>query len=404
MEPHLRYPRELSPELMTKLVAVAGEGPDNRLPTQDEVGRLLDIAWAATILEEEGRRTTFALVFEQDGKALENDYDVTYFSKARPCTPGAVAKLAPATNVRETVIGVRQAAAGGFEIWGLVHFGDRTIDIDVPPILPTRLLVRGLRPGSLSVDCGAEKILLYTSGDVHWHSRDNASITSLLREALHSATALPMGTSGGSLAVEFERLAVRMIQAGHGGTLLIEQPLEGQGPSGRPSNVHIPAEGRFQPPNTILQEAFLRDHALKTPGRGAQLKPDETKANQGFKIPRKHRDALDHVARLANVDGAVVMGPDLTVYGFGATIEMPSGAVLENVEVENPNAVGGARRRLTGGENIGHRHKSAYYFCAGQTGLAVAIVVSQDRTLSLAARMSDGSVRVLKPLVLQRTS
>jgi hypothetical protein len=88
-------------------------------------------------------------------------------------------------------------------------------------------------------------------------------------------------------------------------------------------------------------------------------------------------DGIEMVAGMTAIDGALVLGTDLSVFGFGGLVR----------NIENPPRAFRARDAM-GGEieeydlsQRGTRHRSAICFCGDCPG-ALAIVVSQDGTLS----------------------
>src|SRR4051812_40189171 len=88
------------------------------IPDARQLETLLDVAHAASLQPEEGRYPAFGLAFVGPRGVLDGNYDVAKFSSVRPFTPEQIAKLAPATNVSRTCIGVHPRA-GRLAIWGL---------------------------------------------------------------------------------------------------------------------------------------------------------------------------------------------------------------------------------------------------------------------------------------------
>jgi hypothetical protein len=265
--------------------------------------------------------------------------------------------------------------------------------------------VTGFRPGGLVVESHARRLLLYMNGVAHWYDRGAENLTTLLGDALQS-TAASLGSSGASLAHEFERLAERLVLAGHGGSLLIAGAGLGDPRSSQPHGVHLPASATFRSANTSLREAFLKDECVSkdmTAGTNG-----ESPGRVRFDVQREHLCALDHVARLSNVDGAVVMGPDLCVFGFGATIDLSDGTAIPAIDLFDLTHPGAPPRSVTADDFHGHRHKSAVHFCAMQLAddeapMALAIVASQDGTLSLFGLVGK-AIAVYRPFILRSVS
>jgi hypothetical protein len=151
--------------------------------------------------------------------------------------------------------------------------------------------------------------------------------------------------------------------------------------------------GRF----TLLKDVVDVDRKRGT-GEDVPKEPvrEGTVVHQRYSQDEKHREALDLIAHLTAVDGAVVLDDELNVRGFGATIS--TAATFPTVTVEHPAALG--KKTPLDLERRGNRHRSAVSFCAQQTGLALAFVASQDGDFSVMMRESDGSVHVMGPYEL----
>jgi hypothetical protein len=393
------YPHDLVQRLFSTIAALESEDPSRAAPPSDtQLQRVLDSSWSATLIEEEGRRTVFTLGFVSEQEALATPCRVLAFADQVACDPHTIAKLALATDPRETIIGVRPLGDDDLAIWGLLQLEERTFATDLD-VRPRFLHVTGFRPGGLVVESHARRLLLYMNGVAHWYERGAENITMLLRETLHPI-ALTLGSAGGALAHEFERLAERLVLAGQGGTLLIAN-------GGQARGVHAPAATTFRSANTCLRDAFLRDDRLS---RGAASSPRgaEDSARKRLDVERAHLRALDHVARLSNVDGAVVMGPDLCVFGFGATIDLTDETAIPPMELHDLTIPGTPPRPITVSEFQGHRHKSAVHFCAmqhkpGEATIALAIVASHDGALSLFG-LSGTGITVYRPFILRSVS
>lgn len=398
------YPRDLVAQLHATLTA--HEWP-RAVPTTTQLERLLDVAWAASMHEEEGRATLFTLAFVAPDDV--GRYGALQFAKPFAFEPKEIAKLAHATD-NGTLIGVRPTAEGELEIWGLVHVGGIvfSIDIENPPLF---IRINVAKAGQFTVKDGPRSLVWYAHGKAHWHGdRATVLLTHFLQpvgQYVVDTDEKLRGAGSGSIAHEFQRIAERMVLSGHGGTLIVyKSALDPV-----PDNVVIPDERRFVALDTTLKDAFASDH---------HSSPRKSRAE------RDHIKALDHVAHLAAVDGAVVMQPDLSVLGFGATIFNKN----EDVPIfeidprdDTPKQV-----PLTAGAFKGQRHKSGVYFCAHYVAqfasdfaqmmkdreagvpptipvlsVALAIVASQDGDLTVFAATPHG-VAVVRPFILPRAT
>jgi hypothetical protein len=165
-------------------------------------------------------------------------------------------------------------------------------------------------------------------------------------------------------------------------------------------------------PMSLLRDAIERDEASSSGTEPANERPRNSgqRARDRVYFEEQHKEALSFVARLSAVDGAVVLKKDLTVIGFGATIATPGDALPREViqirprDLPDPEAVEEDERPeprvAPTALNVGNRHRSAICFCAQQTGLAIALIASQDGNVSLFARRGDGKILVVRPFEL----
>jgi len=187
----LTYPPALVDRLHPVLEAAQHGLP---LPTKTQLGEVLGIAWAATMLEEEGRRTVFTLACIGPEELAERKWaSASPFAHAVPCEPARIAKLAPAADPRETMLGVRWTEQGQPEIWGLVYVGDPSILMDYNIGLAFVRIV-GFKPGGFVVEAMMQRFLMYSGGDARWYEADSDTIPSLFLESqLLDSTAQHLG-------------------------------------------------------------------------------------------------------------------------------------------------------------------------------------------------------------------
>src|SRR3954462_12436912 len=126
------------------------EGPD--LPDLRELRLLVEIAFFASLNEEEGQRLAFTIAWMSGASA-----DRAVFEIARPvrATPKNVAKLAPATSREATAIAVRRAG-DELVVWALMQQNEAQ---EQP------LTIRALAPGVLRVELAGVPRALYTRGE-----------------------------------------------------------------------------------------------------------------------------------------------------------------------------------------------------------------------------------------------
>lgn len=398
------FPRDLAGELHTRMtVGSAGslqalrddvlenEQDVNRiarfldgrpLPSEASLARMLDVGYVASLLYEEGRRVRCALGYLSPQGASSLGLNTFRFSSPLPFAPATLAKLAPAAQPGRTELGV-WIEDGELVVWGFIHHGDPDFALELEPIQPY-FSTRIIRPGTLAAYFDERLLLLFARDHGQFFERG----VNLLKDIRDRALMKP------SVASALCRIARRMLVRGHGGTLLVVD--SGMKASGL---VPHPALTPASSPDRMLADAVLLDARART---GELRQDDEHLARyvaRRVRIERAHDEALDFIARLAAVDGAVVLDSELNLLGAGVTIQTPRSATPKEVVIEDP-----ARR----GELVsvplatlgGNRHRSAVCFCAQQPRGAFAMVASQDGDLSVVSRQSDGLVHVLRPYEL----
>jgi len=351
-------------------------------PGEDALARMLDVTYVTSQCNEEGRPCEFTVAYLSPERASAQGHGTFPFVSPVPFEPVHLRKLAPATDPALTCVAVWPIGGDALGIWGLIHQGDRTASID-QDLRPTFLHVRVLRPGAFTVHYGGATVALFVTD--HWHVFESRlDLVGMLRGPL----------TDGRRAREFVRLASRMLSLGHGGTILIvdrEHTISGL----------IPHHAFTHPrsPSRLLREAFEADERFTRKEERRQEGESEAHfLRRRRDAEQAHADALDFVARLTAVDGALVMQEDLGVVGFGATIQMGT----EDdplVVLEDPRSPG-TEREVSVSVVGGNRHRSAVVFCKHQEGLALALVASQDGDLSLVGRKDDGRAHVIRPFEL----
>jgi hypothetical protein len=343
---------------------------------------MVDVSYAGSLLEEEGRRVRFALAFLSPEGAGALGYGVFRFRTPLRLESAALAKAAMATDASRTALGVQPSSSGDPEIWGMLHHGDRSFGLSLEHD-PTYLSVRVLRAGTFTVHFDERLVLLFCRDHARFFDRP-IDLLGTLRER---------GSVSAAAANDLVRLSRRMLAHEHGGTILVA----------RSASItdgltlhHAFSVGDGE--HTLLKEALAQhEDALST----AEGSSDPTEARPAtIKNPEEeHDEALDFVARLTAVDGAVVVRDDLALLGFGATIATPEAGIPEEINVEDP-AGSGEVKATSITELGGNRHRSAACYCAQQRDAALAFVASQDGDLSVFIRREAGQIHCLRPYEL----
>lgn len=194
-----------------------------------------------------------------------------------------------------------------------------------------------------------------------------------------------------------------MEEAGHGGALVYAAQAD-RDALGAQVRMKYAVKGSR---SRLLQERFLEFMAARGRLLSLEAKSDGPgvhclDVNQALQhreaqaacelAERKLSQACEFVARLAGVDGAIVLATDLTLLGFGAEIR-----TAPDPRVKFFRACDGtsAAHEDLDVEEFGMRHRSAAFLCSrlSQSGV---FVTSQDRGVTLVWKRSPGRCHVLQ--------
>ena len=349
-------------------VKLGGALPE--VPTCEMLADVLDVAFWASLTTNEGRPTRVRLVMLLSASAES----VLAFKHPIPFTEEEVARLAPAA--RSTGWLAVDAMHQPGTIWGISQhpiserLGAITIDVSDPGVIRV-----GFGPSqSFVVFAGRSTASPHDAGDM--------TLTSRLRDVLSGDGPETDDHAAMRKCVALSALARMVLEDRHGGTLLVVPDTTGPWMDSLSPFTHA-----FREPDTSVREAIaaVQDQELsRIGGLGTLYRTDvssDVKAAILAAVSQLHwhpEVVLRPVARLAAVDGAVVMTAELDILGFGAMISVgaapdvylvtPWPERVDRIDIED---VGGAR------------HQSAVRF-VGKHRESLALVISHDGHLSLA--------------------
>lgn len=399
MDPPLAPPAAVSPAEAAPAILESLRRSEGARPPRLDVAALavlLEVAFYATLTDDEGRPTLVALALLPDGGATPPGF-LHVGIVPRALTTEAVRRLAPAASAAEAALTVR-SGPDGLVLEGLVV---PVADQPAPPPWPG-LAVVGRGRGVIDVNVGTDRVASLVRGSLRRyeeHLHERALIQVIVAEAPRVAGPPP---HAGLLALL--RIADAMTDSDHGGTLLVvpEGPYA-RIPGLRPAPRHALVPGA----QGVLADAVA--HFRERNGAAARAGRRDEFAASGFDawVEERTRDrearialarAVRLVAGLSAVDGAVVATGALEVLAFGAMIDAPPEPDASDVPTIDPVApdVRAPRPSRSFG---GARHQSAIAFCRAQRDGALAFVASQDGTLTLFIG-SPEQVVALRPLDL----
>jgi len=326
------------------------------LPSVGGLERILDTAFFASLTQEEGRPVRFTIFF----LGTVGSFQFSRFATAEELSPKTLRKLGPAIDpwraafvVKEIsgelkIVGLAEMAAGGF---------------GSSKVLLTAMGVRVVGTGVLQITYGPAAAALYPGSKPHLDV-DEAQSVRQFAERFHSPiTDLMVQT--------VFRLLRAVRRLGHGGTVLLL--------SSENTTLSEVSDGRrFAPADPTLAESLQRLNAPShvmlpgpLPNEPAECLLRERGQNSArFRLCR----AIEFVAALSAVDGAVVLERDLSVRSFGSFFETTT--LPARVDRMSPSGGMEPIERLE--SRYGARHQSACRWAAAHPDEGTALVVSKD--------------------------
>ncbi len=341
------------------------------LPDDSDLAALVEVAFFASLHEEEGRRARFNVTWQPEPYGCAA---VVALTRPVRVTPKGLMKLAPATRLEASSIAVRRQD-GELVAWALL---EHTASVRAP------LTVRVLAPGVLRVDYAGAPHALFARGETYLIGGDQ-EVTSPSRVLSQTFAAWRGGIDPADLPPDISslrgavvaELAARALDHGKGGMILII-PAEVVDPVG--VRIHYPVGDG----GDVLARRYAEVSTRAVPaGQRGTAAGDPSEISFG--------DAIELVARLTAIDNAVLLDTDLRLRGFGVQV-IEGDAPDMSFEHADPYSRDVHIDDLTTFK--GTRHPAGVIFCMRQAGEAAAIIASQDGRLSLAVKDARGMVRV----------
>jgi hypothetical protein len=383
----LRYPREIVDELFKDTPAE---------PVQREVLQtLVDSIFFASLMIEEHEPVRVAIVHHGEGASglakvtdvspdSDDDprlaWDVTEMVRGE-FNPKTLAKLA-----RGLEYGVQLVVVGGVtasEMWidGIARRSERTDGGRV-------MRISAPRPGVLVFEWQQSEVLRFEAGERAPSTIDVLAEDGPLRVAIGKITLDPGSGEGYSFCEWAIRKLLRKMRATGSGAIFAMHPSQ--------PDIAVLDRVRYRPVDTMRFRDRIVDDRTKRfrwilRGMGDQadhhLSTDEVRARE---VKRTAADAaedalvaaIDDLARLSAIDGALLAGPQLEIYGAGYLVQSNSTPiVVRSLDVS-------MKRTKEYPAQYGARHKAAFAFAHDTPG-GVAFVVSEDGPVSCALRVGD---------------
>jgi len=349
------------------------------LPTESQLGELLSVAFWAGLEREEGRDVRFSLAFTSRGSS-GGHYPL---QSPVALTRENVRKLAPAYERGTSHMGV-SAGDGRLQIWGAVQYpGDGVPILDA---LEPRLIAVRFTPETLAMTTGDTTVFL-PEGHVHRAPQEFLNI--LLGGLPFAGQRDAFGT-----ALLLSELAPMIRKHGHGGLVVVVKSLDAVRADTIEPGYHV--DPGFDQQHDIdaldARVGFGRLAHYVESSHQHVLDWRDRYIRVASELGRLRESAQKGFARLALVDGALVVTSDRRLVGFGARLVRPA-APDSDVAFEEWDPV---TDRLVQPMSVNHlrgtRHRSAANFVADNAS-ALALVVSQDGRVAAFLKREPKRVR-----------
>ncbi len=417
------YPAEIATEIVRRWESM--EFSHELLPPKDELVRLIESIYQASLLREEGEPIRCRVIvaepddFTDDDAGPPTGFQTLRFDQPRELTPHEVRKLSAAAGYYRSLLAVshRSGAEPGLgtesnlKVWAIICAGTRWVNrveggrFDGCP-LPQRLVLQIEGPGHIIVACGYQRVLECSAGYLlnegvdpfrsNWlPQRFRQARTSLLdlhSQQMKNESAVLIGDEFVKLAAQSViRRALSLVRSrGHGGMLIYvpddvwRRPDIGQWFRFRIAVKPKVSIGRFQ---TLMRTLLMRLSEIAKAQRLAVVSWEDYRNMRDAELAELDEAFVEFANLLADfmsVDGSLVIDHRFRIVGFGAEILGDShvATVHRAFDLEANRTVAEAA------DASGTRHRSAYRLVSGCRD-AIAIIVSQDGAIRFVAHHRD---------------
>jgi hypothetical protein len=366
---------------------------------------ILNTCFFASLKQEEGRPTQFNLVLcgltKLSNPAFHNSrytkiFNLMRFASPRAFSASELVRLAPACEPDKTLLlASHDEKKAGLCLWGIVDVGK---DSSGSHISLSEFQVRMLAPGELRIILHGRTFCNYKNGEVLFPERslvNSGCIYRFFKPTSLNLVREVMAATGQKTRcqiherdfrainyfITLQKIAERIHEMKHGGCIFIvpekKKPLHTDVKyQCDDKTIWICLKGKL-----ILHDQYYGTDSATPVKHDAATATSLQDEIQG--VENGLRDALDTLARLTAVDGAVMVNRKLELIGFGAVVKLGQTAPYKVFRCEDRRAT---RKKQIAIESYGTRHRSAFEFCF-RNQPSVAIVVSQDGGVKTVTRV-----------------
>lgn len=389
---------------------VAGEYTVPPLPPNRLLRQLLETAYLAAAMPEEGRYPQFNVVAIPASKIPEATSlgQIWNFENLRPLSVDEIRRLAPAVDFKKSAI-LTEWDSKRWYIAGLVDLGSSwaraRIGLQYHYHYPQCLFLQVDRIGRLRVYQGQYLVATLVDGRLErrkvfefplaLHGPAENGLQAIWQEIAYPEIEEPREYENFQFIAFWNTLAALancIAEDAHGGAIVIT-----------PAGMTVSAAAlriKYPQNSSILRSAFIAfmnvrhrfaDYVVRIERGENSIKGDCAIAELKLAKAYSHLvEATRFVARLAGCDGAIVITEDFRLLGFGAEIrsELKPNTTVREVMDEMRKVY-----RPLDVEEFGLRHRSAIKLVSRKTKYCV-LVISQDGPISVVWSEKDNIVNV----------
>lgn len=420
------YPTEIIAPLKARIDELEKQPYSHRprmLPSDETLQDLIDTAFHASLLTEEGRRPGFRLMYcspqdlsGESERGWRHARRIVRFPKPRDFTVSELNRVAPASDLRRFLIcvGPISKRSKKTEIWGLLDVGDNWWKFihheasgGMPP--PNYLALTSTAPGELSFSLQGHILLQFRSGAISFPTGNpiwggglepffEPAQKDLYKGVVDRLQSKKWDEEGSDddyperfYNFFVERIIHNVRDLAHGGTILFVP----HGITSEDSRISDRIIFKYRTDYNYAWDAMERSlinhrkyYDLYFPLMHGKEELSTEKFAR-FTQLSSESDAIDEelcdiascIASLTSVDGALVLTSRFSVLGFGGEI------IAQSPTLSKVRIAGKSSRVPI--DSFGTRHRSAFRFCSSFED-SVGFIVSSDGGVKAVKREGPG--------------
>lgn len=359
------------------------------LPPFNAIQEFIDATFLATLRDEEGQQVRFsvALALEKDISAPQNPTIPApiLLESAIEFSAASLVKLAGAFDPELTTIIVKwNSNENSFSYWGITFHApglNRFTEVPVgvkggTNVRPDYFTVIARGRAVLTIARGSSQIGTFQAGYFVAASPTPFTSSSLGKHVYSAVRTDPLFAKYENQYWLYARDAMELLLSealvrGHGGTIVLVP------------TCLTPSSGLYAT-KYVVKGSFGLQKTLQ------QCIENERSIEIGIAYRKVANETIQRIAKLAAIDGAVIVTFGFEVVAFGATLTAPRSTLSP---VIGPDGYGRSQNTIFEINRYGTRHRSAFDFASAHRG-SIAFVISQDGPLRAFHQESDATVHV----------